>query len=200
MVILEADLIPMRTQLLAPLCGPRLILDRSVRWAAPVCVTVVTTGRPDLQVWKAHMCSACPQADQTSRSGKHTCALRVSEGSLAWWGRAAVFVGGLTVTPGPVCGPGLPPEPCLGAAVHFFLLLLAAPLQVLGWFSSFKLDLQDDFYQRVLLFFFFLNISTILLGADGFQITQGQTFNRKKCCVNCSILVVSPLPLYPQQT
>ena len=61
MVILEADLTPMRTQLLVPLCGPRLILDRSVRQAAPVCVTVVTTGRPDLQVQKAHMCSACPR-------------------------------------------------------------------------------------------------------------------------------------------
>ncbi|DAA24890.1 TPA: hypothetical protein BOS_11380 [Bos taurus] len=52
-VILEADLTPMWTQLLAPLCGPDLMLDRSVVRAAPVCVTVVTTGRPDLQVQKA---------------------------------------------------------------------------------------------------------------------------------------------------
>ena len=59
------------------------------------------------------------------------------------------------MTPGPVCGPGLPPERCLGAAVHFFSLSLVAPLQVLSWFSSFQLDLQDDFYQTVFWFFFF---------------------------------------------
>ena len=51
----------MWTQLLAPLCGPDLMLDRSVVQAAPVCVTVVTTCRPDLQVQKAGLCSAFPR-------------------------------------------------------------------------------------------------------------------------------------------
>lgn len=61
MVILEANLTPMWTQLLAPLCGHHLMLDRGVVRAAPVCVTVATAGQPDLQVQKAGLCSVCPR-------------------------------------------------------------------------------------------------------------------------------------------
>ena len=38
-----------------------------------------------------------------------------------------VFAGGLNVTPGPACGPALPSECRLGAAVRFFLLSSCGP-------------------------------------------------------------------------
>lgn len=94
----------------------------------PVDVRVVATGRPDSQAQKAGLWSVSPR-------GQPGCGVS-----------GPVFAGGLNVTPGPVCGPALPSECRLGAAVHFFLFSLAAPLQALGWFSSFRLDLQDNPY------------------------------------------------------